>query len=76
VLVLYLNVFVLVDQLFRRIPALIVLAPTHKEPPYLLTQLLVMALFVGLGIAAFKRFRPHAVVAERGGRVAAAAAHR
>lgn len=58
VLVLYLNVFVLVDQLFRRIPALIVLAPTHKEPPYLLTQLLVMALFVVLGVVAFKRFLP------------------
>jgi hypothetical protein len=69
VLVLYLNVFVLVDQLFRRIPALIVLAPTHKEPPYVVTQLLVMALFVVLGIAAFRRFRPYAVVSERGVRV-------
>jgi len=58
VLVLYLNVFVLVDQLFKRIPALIVLAPTHQEPPYLLTQLIVMALFLPLGFAAFKRFRP------------------
>jgi hypothetical protein len=60
-LVLYLNVFVLVNQLFHRIPALIVLAPTQKEPPFLVTQLLVMALFVVLGIAAFRRFRPHAV---------------
>jgi hypothetical protein len=65
VLVLYLNVFVLVDQLFRRVPALIVLAPTHKEPPYLLTQLLVMALFVALGIAAARRFRPAMVVPPR-----------
>jgi hypothetical protein len=64
--VLYLNVFVLVDQLFRRIPALIVLAPAHKEPPYLLTQLLVMALFVWLGVAAFKRFRAKAMVSARG----------
>jgi hypothetical protein len=63
--VLYLNVFVLVDQLFRRIPALIVLAPTHKEPPYLLTQLLVLALFVALGVAAFRRFRLPDPAAER-----------
>jgi hypothetical protein len=76
VLVLYLNVFILVDQLFRRIPALIVLAPTHKESSYLLTQLLVMALFVVLGIAAFKRFRPHPGMAERGVRVPAAVANR
>jgi hypothetical protein len=65
VMVLYLNVFVLVDQLFRRIPALIVLAPTHKELPYLLTQLLLMALFVALGIAAARRFRPGKVVPPR-----------
>jgi mannose-6-phosphate isomerase-like protein (cupin superfamily) len=61
VLVLYLNVFVLVVQLFRRLPALIVAAPTQKEPPFLITQLLIMALFVALGIAAVKRFRVAAV---------------
>jgi hypothetical protein len=63
VLVLYLNVFVLVNQLFRRIPALIVLAPNQKEPPFVMTQLLVMALFVPLGVAAFRRFRPHPAAA-------------
>jgi hypothetical protein len=76
VLVLYLNLFVLVDQLFRRIPALIVLAPTHKEAPYVVTQLLVMALFGILGIAAFRRFRPHPVLPERGVRVPAAVPNR
>jgi hypothetical protein len=65
VLVLYLNVFVLVVQLFRRVPALIVAAPTQKEPPFLVTQLVVMALFVGLGIAAMKRFHPGAVASRR-----------
>src|SRR5215207_2554159 len=65
-LVLYLNFFVLVVQLFRRVPALIVAAPTQKEPPFVLTQLLVLALFVGLGIAAFRRFRPEAVVSAGG----------
>lgn len=56
-----------IDQLFRRIPALIVLAPTHKEPPYLLTQLLVL----GLGIAAFKRFHPAGVMVARSARMPA-----
>ena len=60
VLVLYLNVFVLVVQLFRRLPALIVVAPTQKEPPFLVTQLLMLALFIVLGRAAFKGFHPEA----------------
>ena len=56
VTVLYLNVFVLVAQLFRRVPALIASAPTQQETPFLLTQLLVLALFVWLGRAAVKGF--------------------
>ena len=54
VLALYLNVFVLVNQLFRRIPALVVAAPKQTEPPFVLTQLLVLALFVWLGRAAVR----------------------
>jgi hypothetical protein len=42
VLVLYLNVFVLVVQLFRRVPGLIVTAPTQKEPPFVVSQLIVL----------------------------------
>jgi len=57
VLALYLNVFVLLAQLFLRLPALMALAPTQKEPPFLLTQTLVLALFVWLGFAAVKGFR-------------------
>ena len=76
VLVLYLNFFVLVVQLFRRVPALIVEAPTQTEPPFVVTQLLVMALFVVLGVAAFKRFRPPAVVSERSARAPAAVPNR
>jgi hypothetical protein len=57
VLALYLNVFVLLAQLFLRLPALIVAAPTQQEPPFLLTQLVVLALFVWLGRAAVKGFR-------------------
>lgn len=56
VFALYLNVFVLVVQLFTRLPALVVAAPTRKEPPFLVTQLLVVALFVWLGRAALKGF--------------------
>jgi hypothetical protein len=57
VLVLYLNVFVLVVQLFRRLPALIAAAPTQKEPPFAVTQLVVLALFVWLGWAADRGYR-------------------
>jgi hypothetical protein len=58
VLTLYLNCFVLVVQLFRRLPALLVAAPTQKEAPFVVTQLLVLVMFVLLGRAAFKRFHP------------------
>jgi hypothetical protein len=57
VLATYFNVFVLVNQLFRRIPALIVAAPTQSEPPFALTQLIVLAVFIWLGVAAVKGFR-------------------
>jgi len=57
VLATYLNVFVLVAQLFKRIPVLFLLAPTQSEPPFALTQVLVMALFVWLGVGAVKGFR-------------------
>jgi hypothetical protein len=56
VISLYLNMFVLVAQLFEKVPALKVLAPTQSEPPFLITQLVVMALFIVLGIFAVKRF--------------------
>jgi hypothetical protein len=53
---LYLNVFVLTVQLFEKLPALKALAPTQKEPPFLVAQLIVMALFVALTIVAARRF--------------------
>jgi hypothetical protein len=61
VLALYLNVFVLLAQLFLRLPALIVAAPTQKEPPFLVTQLIVLALFIWLGRAARRGFRAESV---------------
>ena len=56
-LALYLNVFVLLAQLFLRLPALIVAAPTQKEPPFLVTQLIVLALFIWLGREARRGYR-------------------
>ena len=57
VLALYLNVFVLLAQLFQKIPILAMLAPNPKAPAFAATHLLVLALFVGLGWAAVKGFR-------------------
>jgi hypothetical protein len=57
VLATYLNAFVLVTQLFLRLPALIVAAPHQSEPPFALTQGLVLVLFVWLAVAADKGFR-------------------
>lgn len=55
---LYLNVFVLVAQLFQKVPSLHALAPKGSEPPFLITEVVVMALFVVLTIAAAIKFRP------------------
>jgi hypothetical protein len=54
---LYLNVFVLVVQLFVKTPPLAQLAPTQQEAPFAVTQGLVLALFVWLGWAALRGFR-------------------
>lgn len=57
VIALYLNVFVLLTQLFRKVPALLVATPTQKEPPFVVAQILVLLLFVWLGRAAAQGFR-------------------
>jgi len=56
VIALYLNVFVLVVQMFLKIPALKSLAPTQTEPPFLVAQLLDLLLFIVLGAIATIRF--------------------
>jgi hypothetical protein len=58
VIALYFNVFVGVVQAFLKVPALHAMAPTQTEQPFKLTQLVVLALFVLLGIIAAIRFRP------------------
>ena len=61
VIALYFNVFVAVVQAFEKVPALKVMAPTQTEPPFKLTQLVVLALFVVLGVVAAIRFRNEAI---------------
>jgi len=55
---LYLNVFVLVAQLFMKVPSLHALAPTGSEPPFLISEVVVMVLFIALTITAAIKFRP------------------
>lgn len=55
---LYLDVFVGVIQSFMKIPAVHALAPTQSEPPFLVAQAAVLALFVVLGFFAVRKFRP------------------
>jgi hypothetical protein len=57
IIALYLNVFVLVAQLFQKVPALKALAPTQSESPFNIAQLTVLILFVILGVLAARRFR-------------------
>ncbi len=61
---LYLNVFVLIVQLFLKVPAVHALAPTQAEPPFAITQGVVLVLFVVLGLVAAIRFRPATAAAE------------
>jgi len=60
---LYFNVFVLIAQMFQKIPALKALAPTQSEPPFLVAQLVCLVLFTVLTILAAIKSRPEAVVA-------------
>jgi hypothetical protein len=57
VIALYFNVFVLVAQLFQKVPALKALAPTQSEPPFKIAQLAVLIIFVLIGIFSAVRFR-------------------
>jgi hypothetical protein len=56
VLALYLNAFVGVVQAFQKIAFLRALAPTQKEPPFLIAQLLVLAFFAALAVICLKNF--------------------
>ena len=57
----YLNFFVLVTQLFLKVSWLHALAPNapdNPEPPFLIAQAIVLAIFVWLTWKAVKNFRP------------------
>jgi hypothetical protein len=60
IVALYLNVFVGVVQSFQKVPQLRPLAPTQTEPAFVVTQGVVLLLFVLLGALAVRRFRPGA----------------
>jgi hypothetical protein len=56
VVALYLNVFVLIVQLFMKVPALKELAPTQSEPPFQIAQLAALLLFAVLAARAAMKF--------------------
>ena len=53
----WLNFFVLIAQLFEKVPPLHQLAPTNSEGPFKAAQLTALVLFVVLGFLATKNFR-------------------
>jgi hypothetical protein len=53
----YFNVFVLFAQLFAKVDALKAIAPTPASPAFGVTQLVVLVVFVGLTVLAYKRFQ-------------------
>ena len=55
---LYLNVFVLVVQSFVKVSGLNALAPTQSEPPFAITQGVVLVIFIIIALIAVVRFRP------------------
>ena len=60
VVAIYLNFFVLVTQLFLKVPALHALAPNapdNPEPPFAVAQLVLLAIFGWLIWRAVKGFR-------------------
>ena len=59
---LYLNVFVLVVQSFVKVSALNALAPTQSEPPFAITQAVVLAIFILITLIAVVKFRPGTTV--------------
>lgn len=52
----YLLAFVTIVQAFQKIPALHALAPTQSELPFAVAQLVLLAVFLGLGFVAIRNF--------------------
>ncbi|HEX4129759.1 MAG TPA: hypothetical protein VHZ24_06930 [Pirellulales bacterium] len=53
----YFNFFVLIVQLFQKVPALHAMAPTLSGAPFVVAQSLALVLFIVLGIASTVRFK-------------------
>lgn len=56
-LALWFNVFVLIAQSFQKVALLNVYAPTGAEPPFAISQGIVLVFFIGLIILGIKRFK-------------------
>ena len=59
----YFLFFVLVAQLFNKVPSLNALAPTQSEPPFAIAQLTLLAIFIWLTWRSVKNFRGPAAAA-------------
>src|SRR5262245_16384830 len=53
----YLNFFVLIVQLFGKVPAFNALAPTQTEPAFAVAQIVTLLGFMAVGVLAALRFR-------------------
>jgi hypothetical protein len=58
VILLFLNSFVVIAQSFLKIPLIHPLAPTASEPPFLVAEGVLFAIFVVLGLTALIKFHP------------------
>ena len=63
VMTVYLDAFVAVVQAFLKIPSLHALAPNGSEPPFAITQGILLVLFVAFGIIASRSYHPTARMA-------------
>ncbi|MET0408944.1 MAG: hypothetical protein ABW006_11300 [Hyphomicrobium sp.] len=63
---LYLNVFVLIVQLFLKVPGLHALAPTQSEMPFVATQGATLLAFIALGFLGVRRFGVNGIPPQTG----------
>jgi hypothetical protein len=58
VVALYFNVFVAVVQAFAKLPFLHSIAPRQSDPPFIVTQVIVLVVFIVAGAVAARSFHP------------------
>lgn len=58
ILAQYFNFFVLIVQSFEKFPSLHALAPTQKEMPFKLVQLVTLVVFIVLAVVSYRKFHP------------------